>query len=52
MVRLNLYTLLPGHKPLLSVVTLGGAILFLLFGLIYLYEAFATDMDHNIPEHI
>jgi len=33
-------------------VTLGGAILFLLFGIIYLYEAFATDMDHNIPEHI
>jgi len=32
-------------------VTLGGALLFLLFGIIYLYEAFATDMDHNIPEH-
>jgi len=36
-------------------VTLGGAVLFLLFGIIYLYEAFATDIDHNIPlnpEHV
>jgi putative Ca2+/H+ antiporter (TMEM165/GDT1 family) len=36
-------------------VTLGGAALFLLFGIIYLYEAFAIDMDHNIPlnpEHV
>ena len=29
-------------------VTLGGAIL-LLFGIIYLYEVFAMDMDKNIP---
>ncbi|KZP17199.1 UPF0016-domain-containing protein [Athelia psychrophila] len=32
-------------------VTFGGAVLFLIFGVIYLYEAFAMDMDHNIPEH-
>ncbi|KAF7978616.1 hypothetical protein HWV62_45360 [Athelia sp. TMB] len=32
-------------------VTFGGSVLFLMFGVIYLYEAFATDMDHNIPGH-
>ena len=40
--------ILPSFLP----VTLGGAALFLLFGIIYLYEAFAVDMDHNIPEHL
>ena len=33
------------------IVTFGGSILFLIFGVIYLYEAFAmtNDMDFNIP---
>jgi len=33
------------------IVTFGGSILFLIFGIIYLYEAFAmtNDMDLNIP---
>jgi hypothetical protein len=35
----------------LFLVTLGGAVLFLLFGVIYLYESFAesTDLEMSIP---
>lgn len=34
-----------------AIVTFGGASLFLLFGIIYLYEAYTmtTDMDMSIP---
>lgn len=43
------------HKTLtwLSAVTLGGACLFLLFGFIYLYEAFKANSEHVIvvPDH-
>jgi len=45
----------PGFCLITLTVTYGGSILFLLFGIIYLYEAFATSADamplssENVP---
>ena len=36
----------------LSSVTLGGAVLFLCFGFVYLYEASQATVDFDFDEHI
>ena len=41
---------MPQNLTPLSLVTLGGAVLFLCFGLIYLYEARQT-VDFDLHEH-